>query len=102
MVKSWSAIACAASMIPYLMAQNQPRLRRVEGMPASDVRGNLPGFRPLQVGEANLFDVGSPPEHTRVAARLVVASGRPTEVQLLEGIRPFTKPVLDAIQQWRF
>lgn len=77
MGKSWSAIACALLMTPCATAQNQPRLRRVERVPTPYVRGSLAGFRPVQMVQPNLSDVGSPPDHTRVSARMVVTDGRP-------------------------
>jgi TonB family protein len=94
------SLACAVSIAP---AQNQPRLRRIEGVVPPNVHGNLAGFKPLQPIWPNLKTVEShPPDGIRVSVLLTVSDGKPVNVELLEGIRPFTKPVLDALQRWSF
>lgn len=100
MIKFYLALVCVVST---LFAQVQPRPARVEGVALPNVRGNLAGFQPILPVWPNLSVVeANPPDGIIVAASLTVVDGKPMNIQLLEGIRPFTKPVLDALQQWRF
>ena len=99
-VKLCLAIACAVSVLP---AQNQPGLRRIEGVAPANTHGDLAGFQPVQPIWPNLSAVeANPPDGIKVAVSLTVVDGEPLNVKLLEGVRPFTKPVLDALRQWRF
>jgi hypothetical protein len=100
LLKFCLTLACAVSVSP---AQNQPRLRRIEGVAPTNVHGDLAGFKPLQPIWPNLTTIeANPPDGIRVAVSLTVVDGKPMNVQLLEGVTPLTKPVLDALQQWRF
>jgi hypothetical protein len=38
----------------------------------------------------------NPPDGIRLAVSITVADGKPLDIQVLEGVRPFTKLVVDA------
>src|SRR5713101_4553550 len=100
MVRFCLVLLCAVSILP---AQNQPRLRRIEGVAPTNIHRDLAGFKPLQPIWQNLTAVeANPTDGILVAVSLTVVDGKPLNVELLEGVRPFTKPVLDALQKWRF
>ena len=84
-VKLCLAIACAVSVLP---AQNQPGLRRIEGVAPANTHGDLAGFQPVQPIWPNLSAVeANPPDGIKVAVSLTVVDGEPLNVKLLEGVR---------------
>lgn len=104
MGKLFVVLVCAVSLLRSQVQPqvNQPQLKRFGVAPLTE-QGNLAGFRPINPVWPNMAKIqANPPDGIRLAVSIKVADGKPHDIQVLEGVRPFTKVVVDALAQWRF
>jgi TonB family protein len=103
MGKSFVVLICAVSLLrSQEQPPNRPQLKRVGATPLIDQR-NMVGFRPIDPVWPNLAEIQpNPPDGIRVAVSITVADGKPQDIQVLEGVRPFTEVVVHGMAQWRF
>jgi hypothetical protein len=100
MVKMLFALAFAFSVAS---AQEEPGLRAVQ-VAGPVPHGSLAGFKPLDLVWPDLSVAGTnTPDGMVVAAvSMTIAGGKPVDIKLLEGIRPYTRSVLEILQNWKF
>src|SRR5450755_4150228 len=95
MGKSFVVLICAVSLLrSQEQPPNRPQLKRVGATPLID-RRNMVGFRLIDSVWPNLAEIQpNPPDGVREAVSITVADCKPQDIQVLEGVRPFTEVVV--------